>query len=1034
MLALAVLVCLAAAVWGQTVRTIADDLDVDAYDCTLELLPAANISGENLCIVRLETDGIAGLSLVLGTRAAILTVAGTKEPLAQADGIVAGAQNSIAIFRRGGWLGIQRNGAWIFRGNAPRGPGGTVTVGYVVGWTVLNSRAQRLEPVLFADDFMRTANEPGPWTPQNGTWTLRSVWDFQPKGNTRRFEFAHSAQNPFFWAGSVPRGSALCTAGAPYWEDYTLGASVCPAADGAVGLLVNMPNPRNGILVRWSPVNDRSADGNRLQVFQLRDGQRTLLGDAPGGSLPGQWYRLEVATHFSGALAVRVDGRECLRLENVSPSRGGIGLYVEGNGGTFDDITAYGDGVRQDLIAEQLLARLNQRFRDDNNGMKTWANAGNDWRVVPDTNGLRVHRLDFSGDHWLTLGATPRGTGRVVMALNSDGVDPNSGFQAIIEHRPTGTDYLLYRNGAPLDHATGAALTSGETYTFRLRREGDRLWLEQDGRRVAGATGVAPLAGTHPVYGAAGEVAITQDGLVLGRGIFDDVFTEAPVSWIGAGSWMPTVRWSCSPEWSFMGGWSHGDAALWHKTRVTGDQTFQAFLGILMEYPRERDIYPARYRDLAITICGDGSNPRSGYAGIFGASDEKGTPNRRTVLLRNGVVVASAPLVVPGYNVVTHRAWHELLLRKRGAAVEFWVNGRQVLTYTDPEPITGGVPAVWTSNGGVILSRARLTSTLPPVPRTEPRVALDEPWYPEWANVGQPVTLAFPGSCATSGKPVILETVAHRGAADLAVNARAVTITPTAAGPLWAGVIATDGTWRSPEFHYVLPIFTPTLGRDDSHALLLYSFTEGRGNLVYDHGNGKPLTLTLPPNAQWLPGQGVSLNNAEMPARTGAADKLGALAATNAGTIECWVSTATIHPVDNRGTLLAWENFGQWNFAFGHAAENLMFTPNEVRFLAISNSWAVLTTTFRTGLQHLVVTWQGNTAVGYVNGRPVGTIGLALNPSDWNTTFPLLLGMHGDRKDHYLGAYYLLAIHDRALPAAQVLRHFQAGPSAKSAG
>ncbi len=32
---------------------------------------------------------------------------------------------------------------------------------------------------------------------------------------------------------------------------------------------------------------------------------------------------------------------------------------------------------------------------------------------------------------------------------------------------------------------------------------------------------------------------------------------------------------------------------------------------------------------------------------------------------------------------------------------------------------------------------------------------------------------------------------------------------------------------------------------------------------------------------------------------------------------------------------------------------------------------------------------------------------------------------------NYLGTYYLVAIHDRCFSAGEVLRHYQAGPSAK---
>ncbi len=142
--------------------------------------------------------------------------------------------------------------------------------------------------------------------------------------------------------------------------------------------------------------------------------------------------------------------------------------------------------------------------------------------------------------------------------------------------------------------------------------------LEKDGETVLEAKDVEPLRGMRPAYRAEGCFALAHNALVLGRNVRTYTFSDEPVDWwIGEGTWEQSTRWSCDPRWSFLGGWSRGDAVLWHKQRFTGDQYFDAFLGVRMEYPRERQIYDDRFRDLGITICGDGHNPRSGYAGIY---------------------------------------------------------------------------------------------------------------------------------------------------------------------------------------------------------------------------------------------------------------------------------------------------------------------------------------------------------------------------------------------------------------------------------
>ncbi len=117
------------------------------------------------------------------------------------------------------------------------------------------------------------------------------------------------------------------------------------------------------------------------------------------------------------------------------------------------------------------------------------------------------------------------------------------------------------------------------------------LWLEVDGVRMVQVDQCKPAGGLRPIYRADGGFANIQNVVVLNRSMLDYTFANAPVDWQGDGNWMPTVRWACSPEWSYLGGWSRGDAVLWHKERFTGDQALLAFVGPKMEYPREREPY-----------------------------------------------------------------------------------------------------------------------------------------------------------------------------------------------------------------------------------------------------------------------------------------------------------------------------------------------------------------------------------------------------------------------------------------------------------
>ena len=455
------------------------------------------------------------------------------------------------------------------------------------------------------------------------------------------------------------------------------------------------------------------------------------------------------------------------------------------------------------------------------------------------------------------------------------------------------------------------------------------------------STLASPPDGHQTAYSLFGAFAAAGDPLALGHQVLDYSFADAPVDWRAAGTWMPTNRWSCSSHWSFLGGWSRGDAALWHKQRFTGDQLFEAFVATKMEYPRERQVYwhGERERDYAITICGDGQDPHSGYAGIYGADQSFSTPDKRSVLLRNGVEVGSAPFTPPT-DGEGHTAWFHLELRKYGNTVEFWVRDQLAVRFVDPQPLEGGVPAVWTSDNAMAVARARICFANPAQARDDTQVSLDDSWYPCWADIGRPLTIAFPHAAASSGQPVHLSVKAREipGAEHAVpqVQGMQVTLTPQVAGDHWYEIRAGDGTAQSPPFHLTFPVFTPSLKRDDSHAVVLYRFDEGQGNVIKDHGAGAPADLIIPDKAPvaWRTGQGLWLHGWGPIQTAGGVPKLMALAQHNAATLEAWIDTDTVcPPTDWLGGLLAWERpREERNIVIAHMCYHLVVMPAGTTF------------------------------------------------------------------------------------------------------
>lgn len=1022
-----------------------NELDCDLYNCTLDLTPQSGIAATSTVRVTLEWDDWQAYTRLEITPAQVTVQAVRQFRPTQtwhmASAAAPGTPYHLTVMRRGEWLALMHDDTLLFHAKVPHPLGQKAGITAGTGWTVDDASIERLEPVAFADNFMRTADEPGGWKTVSGQWKLQSAWDGDPRGNGQRFVNNIYAQNPFAWVGRGATTPAICTTGNPAWEDYTLSVSVQPAGGGAVGALVNMTDARNGLLLRWSPANDHRPDGGQIILYQLVDGRRSVLARAPGGYLPGLWYRLSVVSSLEG-VRVLIDGAERLAVKDVTPWRGYIGLYAEGaHGAIFDDLTAYGHTLNVDLIQEAQQFRLSQRILEDKE-MQKWAK---DWEYFYGNNSVFLHQRSFFGDHRMVVHVTPshHRTGEVQMVLNGDGENFAAGYRAVAQRRFNGKAwYAIYRNDKRLTAADGRALNDDEEYTLRFWHEGERLWLEQDGVTVLSVQDRLGPNGTRAAYCATGCFADKHDAVVIGRNALDYQFTDAPVDWVGEGTWAPTVRWACDARWSFLGGWSHGDAVLWHKQYFTGDHTLEAFLAPKMEYPNARVLYGDRYCDMAVTICGDGHNPRSGYAGIFGAPDEQGHRNKRTVLMRNGVVVASVNLFLPPKDEV-HKLWSHLSLTKHGSGVEFWVDDQRVLTYDDPQPLTGGVPAVWTTDNGLSLARARLFFAQPPRPRTDTQLTLDTPAYPEWCDVGNAFTLNFPNACATTGRPVQLTVVPRgvpAGEAAPAIHGLQTTFAPRTVGVHWYQINATDGETRSPGYHLLIPIFNPALTRDDSHALVLYRFDEGQGNRVKDHSTiGPPADIDVPANApvRWLPGRGLALDKPVMLTTFADVRKLNSIAVHNAATIECWVSYDTLYPPTTppiywEGNIVSWENLrGGRNFSFGFHSYNLLLAAVNGADLQKFNPRTCWTPHNHIGLQHEVVTFDGHFSCFYVNGKLVDEKHYKWEPQYWQPDMPLTFGNEPDHQRPFLGTYYLIAIHDQCLPAAQVLRHYQAGPAAR---
>jgi len=229
---------------------------------------------------------------------------------------------------------------------------------------------------------------------------------------------------------------------------------------------------------------------------------------------------------------------------------------------------------------------------------------------------------------------------------------------------------------------------------------------------------------------------------------------------------------------------------------------------------------------------------------------------------------------------------------------------------------------------------------------------------------------------------------------------------------------------------------------------LLYRFDEGKGNIVHDMSQlGAKVDLKIDEDAvtvtkevtttpqtlsaHWVPSQGLALLPTSSVKSIIPADKLLSISNTNAFSMECWLSFDTMYPLDTGG-LFSWDNLKvvdgtKRNLSLAYISRSLIMTPIGGANIAAGSRVYML----RPGLQHLVVTWDGVTTRVYRDGVKIQDLTVAWKPNQLLSGSAIILGNSVGMANPFEGTFYLFALHDHCLSDAGVLRHFNAGPSAK---
>ncbi len=223
--------------------------------------------------------------------------------------------------------------------------------------------------------------------------------------------------------------------------------------------------------------------------------------------------------------------------------------------------------------------------------------------------------------------------------------------------------------------------------------------------------------------------------------------------------------------------------------------------------------------------------------------------------------------------------------------------------------------------------------------------------------------------------------------------------------------------------------------RYDADTVAKYMFSEGTGYTAYDTSGIDPAAdLTITGDVTWAGGWGVQVGaGGKLQATVQASSKLYTLLqATGEFSIEAWVAPALV-AVNNSymvsysgGSTLRNFTLGQTNQDYDFMMRGSNSDLNGMPQLQTPDTAMAL----QAALQHVVLTYDP------VNGRQIFVNGVNMNVPDpqkggtisnWDSTFALVLGNEVSGQDSWQGLIKFVAIHQRALTAAQVLQNYNAG-------
>lgn len=219
-------------------------------------------------------------------------------------------------------------------------------------------------------------------------------------------------------------------------------------------------------------------------------------------------------------------------------------------------------------------------------------------------------------------------------------------------------------------------------------------------------------------------------------------------------------------------------------------------------------------------------------------------------------------------------------------------------------------------------------------------------------------------------------------------------------------------------------------GRADDAVVALFTFDEGTGEVTTDtSGVGAPITLQIE-DMEWVEGGGLRNVTGKAEASVADSTKLyDMIMPANEYTVEAWVIPDN-NAQDGPARIASYSQDTQArNFTMG---QNAIYYQLRNRSSGTDENGApaleALDPEVDTALTYLAMTFDGDNGRRiYINGQLSIEEGVAGNSLDWLDDQRLVLGneVTGDRP--WAGVIRLVAIHNKALTAAEVQQNFDAG-------